>query len=771
MIGTSGWASRGRAGCPPAPRRGDEAQAARAGLAQPAERGERAAAGGQHRVDDEDRGVGEAVAAASRSSRPGCRVSSSRYMPRWPRRPPGTGAGSRRPCRGPRAASRRRRSAGQAPSPVVVSSGVSTSTGRAARGRASPRRRASPTPPPSAARKAPARVPAAAQHRQVARRAAGGRRRGARPCGCAIRPTLRDSVPMQTPAPQRRAQGARSGSRRDAGAALRRTARADEGVAAPARHLLRAPARPPQAPRAGAGGAQLIAYERADAAAARASRLPPRRRPRPRGAAIAALDADARRRASWSSSAAACCSATTCASTSTTSTGSGRWVELEAVAPPGSDLDAEHAKVAELRDALGIGRRPASSPTGYAAMLLAARAARPTASCDLARARDGPRLRAVLGLRRGVALRDEAGGLHAGANVENTAYPRASARRRPRIGALVAAGGTAIARGRRHGRHRAHHALRRLPPAPARVRRPRHAGAPRGPEGVRRTVTLGDLLPLCFGAEDAARMTAAADLVRERLAGDRPDPRVGLVLGSGLGARGRRGAGRRRASRTPSCRASPSASVAGHAGRLVLGHALRRPGRGAAGPRAPLRGGRPGRRRACRSARSRALGAETHRSSRTPPAPCARRSGPVASWRSPTTSTSWASTRSSAPTTTGSGRGSRACGTPTTPALLDRAARRGRGPRRRRSPRASTSPCRARASRRPRRSARSGRSAPTPSGMSTVPETIAARHAGLRVAAVSAITNLAEGMGGRAALATSRRSDAAGRRRRPAPPR
>jgi xanthosine phosphorylase len=33
-------------------------------------------------------------------------------------------------------------------------------------------------------------------------------------------------------------------------------------------------------------------------------------------------------------------------------------------------------------------------------------------------------------------------------------------------------------------------------------------------------------------------------------------------------------------------------------------------------------------------------------------------------------------------------------------------------------------------------------------GMSTVPEVIAARHAGLRIAAVSAVTNLAEGMGG-----------------------
>ena len=50
--------------------------------------------------------------------------------------------------------------------------------------------------------------------------------------------------------------------------------------------------------------------------------------------------------------------------------------------------------------------------------------------------------------------------------------------------------------------------------------------------------------------------------------------------------------------------------------------------------------------------------------------------------------------------------------------------------------------------------------------MSTVPEVILARHAGLRVAAVSAITNLAEGMGGEELSheQTLRNADAGGRR-------
>ena len=55
------------------------------------------------------------------------------------------------------------------------------------------------------------------------------------------------------------------------------------------------------------------------------------------------------------------------------------------------------------------------------------------------------------------------------------------------------------------------------------------------PEGLRRTVTLGELLPLSFDlAEDSGAPAASAlDVIRSRA----PDftPRVGLILGSGLG--------------------------------------------------------------------------------------------------------------------------------------------------------------------------------------------------------------------------------------------
>ena len=55
-------------------------------------------------------------------------------------------------------------------------------------------------------------------------------------------------------------------------------------------------------------------------------------------------------------------------------------------------------------------------------------------------------------------------------------------------------------------------------------------------------------------------------------------------------------------------------------------------------------------------------------------------------------------------------------------------------------------------------------------GMSTVQETIVARHCGLRVAAVSVITNLAEGMTDEPLSHEQTLARRAGRRRRPGPP-
>lgn len=174
--------------------------------------------------------------------------------------------------------------------------------------------------------------------------------------------------------------------------------------------------------------------------------------------------------------------------------GLGDWVELEAVAPPGSDLTAEHADVAELRAALRLGE---VVPQGYAALLLDGGAATERLVA-LAR---GAMERAYAPYSRfavGAALRDEAGGLHAGANVENAAYPQSQCAEAAALGALVTAGGRAL----REVAVMADAEL--VTPCGGCRQRLVELGAPEvpvhlcGPEGIRRTVALGELLPRPF---------------------------------------------------------------------------------------------------------------------------------------------------------------------------------------------------------------------------------------------------------------------------------
>jgi len=102
--------------------------------------------------------------------------------------------------------------------------------------------------------------------------------------------------------------------------------------------------------------------------------------------------------------------------------------------------------------------------------------------------------------RVGAAVRDEDGGIHGGCNVENAAYPQGLCAEASAIAALVAA-----------GKHRVMECAL-IGPGPEVVtpcggcrQKLREFAADDlkihlcGPEGVHRTVTLGQLLPMSFG--------------------------------------------------------------------------------------------------------------------------------------------------------------------------------------------------------------------------------------------------------------------------------
>jgi homotetrameric cytidine deaminase len=250
------------------------------------------------------------------------------------------------------------------------------------------------------------------------------------------------------------------------------------------------------------GGAELIAYEREDAAEARESRY--RLAPVADGAALReALDAalgrtvvvaKRRRLLLWEGVRIHLDEVE----------GLGSFVELEGVAAPGSDLGPEGERVATLRAELGIADQDLVA-TGYADLLAAAGDA---GAEELLEAAAGAMRRAHAPYSRfpvGAALRAADGTIHSAANVENAAYPQSQCAEASAIGVLIAAGATEIAEVAIVAER-----LDICPPCGgcrqrlsefARPDTKVHLGRPGGP---RRTLTMAELLPLGFGAEALA---------------------------------------------------------------------------------------------------------------------------------------------------------------------------------------------------------------------------------------------------------------------------
>jgi homotetrameric cytidine deaminase len=180
--------------------------------------------------------------------------------------------------------------------------------------------------------------------------------------------------------------------------------------------------------------------------------------------------------------------------------GLGSFVELEAVAEEGSDLSEEHSKVERLREQLGIAAANLVA-SSYSDMLLDAPETLLRAAEAAMRNAHAPYSQFPVG----AALRASGGGIYTGANVENAAYPQGQCAEASAIGALVAGGGGRIAEV--------------VVAAPSRElctpcggcrQRLREFTADDAPihlidlERVRRSTSLGELLPLSFGPDHLA---------------------------------------------------------------------------------------------------------------------------------------------------------------------------------------------------------------------------------------------------------------------------
>ena len=107
------------------------------------------------------------------------------------------------------------------------------------------------------------------------------------------------------------------------------------------------------------------------------------------------------------------------------------------------------------------------------------------------------------GFKVGAAVRGEGGAVYAGCNVENAAYPVGTCAEENAIGAMVAAGERRIVAVLVMGEGQ-----KLVTPCGACRQRIREFGAPdtpvhvAGPDGVRNTFALDDLLPCAFGPDN-----------------------------------------------------------------------------------------------------------------------------------------------------------------------------------------------------------------------------------------------------------------------------
>lgn len=173
----------------------------------------------------------------------------------------------------------------------------------------------------------------------------------------------------------------------------------------------------------------------------------------------------------------------------------------------------------------------------------------------------------------GAAIRGASGGIHVGANVENAAYPQGNCAEASAIAAMISSGETRIAEVAVIGTGSA-----LCTPCGGCRQRLREFAAETvkihlcDAKGIRKTVTLADLLPMSFGPDHlggkAPAGIDAAEVIRARA--PKLKPKTVLVLGSGLGsvADAIKGAVTIPYKDLPGF---PRPSIAGHAGRLVLG--------------------------------------------------------------------------------------------------------------------------------------------------------------------------------------------------------